>query len=345
MLRGWLQVGAEDEDALRRVVLGSLALGALTILGTLGFRAIAGMTWVEAVFMTVTTLSTVGYGEIRPLGDAGRLFASALIVLGVGTALYTAGALAEFVIAGRLRELIGRGAMSRALAELRGHIIVCGYGRLGRCVVEELVRSGTAFVVIDEDPAVEQHLPANAGVFIAASAAEDSVLARAGVAEARALVAATGNEAVNLYVTLAAREANPTLAIHARADTESGARHLRRVGASHVVSPHRLGGQRLAHGILRPAVIDFLELAAPGVGAEIDLEEVVVNARSPLAELSIADLPRQGIAVSVVAIQSLGTPLRLHPSPSETFRSGDRIVVVGDRSNVTRLGELASQTS
>jgi voltage-gated potassium channel len=338
----WLQIRGGDEGPLRRLAVGTLALVALTILGTLGFRRIADMTWVEALFMTVTTLSTVGYGEIRPLGDAGRLFASGLIVLGVGASLYTASALAEFVIGGRLRELIGRGAMSRALAELSGHIIVCGYGRLGRCVVEELMRTGTAFVVIDEDPAVEQRFPVDAGVLIVGSAAEDSVLAQAGVAQARALVAATGNEAVNLYVTLAAREAHPNLAIHARADTEAGARRLRRAGASHVVSPHQLGGQRLAHGILRPAVIDFLELASPGVGAEIDLEEVVVDSRSSLAELSIADLSRHGIAVSVVAIQSLAAPLRLHPSPSETFRPGDRVVVVGDRANVTRLGVLAS---
>jgi voltage-gated potassium channel len=329
---------------LRHVRVGLLVLAILVAVGTLGFRWIASMTWIDAIYMTITTLSTVGYGEVRPLGPSGRLFATGLIVAGVGAALYTAGALAEFLIAGRVGELLGRRAMERALASLRDHVIVCGYGRLGRAVGIELERAGVPQVIVEEDPAVLERLGPLPHPVIQASAADEGALASAGLGRARAIVAATGSEAMNVYIALAAREASPTIAIHARAETEAGARRLRRAGANQVVSPHHLGGQRLAHAILRPAVVDFLELTSPGRTGEIDLEEVVVASGAPLASLAVGELAGRGVRVSVVAIKRGAEPLALNPAPDARFAPGDRVVVVGERESVNRLAELAARS-
>lgn len=329
-------------SAGRHLSIAALVLVTLVAVGTAGYVALTEMSPFEALYMTVTTLSTVGFLEVRPLGTAGRAFTIGLILAGVGTALYTAGAFAEFLIAGRLGELLGRRAMTRTLAALHDHVIVCGYGRLGQTVCAELARSGTPFLVIEEDPVVAARLEGGVQPFLVASAADDEVLSRAGVARARALVAATGSEAVNVFVALAAREANARIAIHARAETEAGARRLRRAGATQVVSPHHLGGLRLANAILRPAVADFMELAAPGTGREIDLEEVVVGPGSGLEGARLGDLAGLGARVSVVALQHDGEPIRLTPEPDELLRAGDRVVVVGGREPVTRLAELAS---
>jgi voltage-gated potassium channel len=198
-------------------------------------------------------------------------------------------------------------------------------------------------VIVDEDPAVVARLEGGPHPALLASAADEGVLETAGIARARAIVAATGSEAINVFIALAAREANPTIKIHARAETEAGARRLRRAGATQVVSPYQLGGQRLAHAILRPAVADFMELAAPGTGAEIDLEEVVVPSESSLIGTTLGALGERGVQVSVVAIKREADALALNPTATMELRAGDRVVVVGDRENVTRLAELVAR--
>lgn len=317
-------------------------LFALLGIGTVGFRWLAAMSWIDAVYMTVTTLATVGYGEVQPLGPGARVFATLFILAGVGATLYSVGAIAEFVIAGRIGELIGRRAMERTLASLRDHVIVCGYGRLGHALATEIARSGVAIVVIDEDPAAGERFAESGWPFLCASAVDEGVLERAGIARARAIVAATGSEAVNVFIALAAREANPHVAIHARAETASGARRLRTAGARSVVSPHALGGERLAQAILRPAVVDFMQLSAPGSGTEIDLEEVVVAAKSPLAGVRIDELAGRGVRVSVVAIKRPDAPLAINPGAGAALEVGDRIVVIGDRDSVRLLADLAT---
>lgn len=330
-----------EAAASQRLRVGIAVLVGLIVLGTVGFRWVGEMTWVDAIYMTVTTLATVGYGEPQPLGPGGRLFATGFILLGVGTALYTASALAEFLIAGRVGEWVERRAMDRTLGEMRGHVIVCGYGRLGRSVGRELERAGVPQVIVEEDPDVVARLGGAYHPVLTAGADDEGVLERAGVARARAIVAATGSEAVNVFIALGAREANPAIAIHARAETEAGARRLRQAGANQVVSPYQLGGQRLAQAILRPAAIDFLELS--GAGSGIDLEEVSVGDGSALASLHVADLAAHGVRVAVVAIKRGSEALQLQPLPEVAIRAGDRVVVVGDRENVDRMAELAAQ--
>ena len=337
--------GARDRDATtaRHLQVALAVLAMLIGVGTLGFTWIGAMSWIDGFYMAVTTLSTVGYGEARPLGPGGRLFAAVFILVGVGAALYTVAAAAEFMIAGRVRDWMGRKSMDRLLATMQDHVIVCGYGRLGQSVGGELARSRVAQVIIDEDPVVVARLEDGPHPVLLASAADEGVLESAGIARARAIVAATGSEAINVFIALAAREANPTIAVHARAETEAGVRRLRSAGARQVVSPYHLGGQRLAHAILRPAVADFMELASPGGGSEIDLEEVVIPSDSALAGTALGELGAHRVHVSVVAIKRDRDPLVLNPAADVALQAGDRVVVVGDRENVTRLAELVAR--
>lgn len=326
----------------RRLGVGAGVLLALMGIGTLGFRWLASMSWIDAIYMTVTTLATVGYGEVQPLGPSARVFATLFILAGVGATLYTVGAIAEFVIAGRIGEVIGRRSMERTLASLRDHVILCGYGRLGQALAAEVARSGVPIVLIDEDPVAIARFGEHGWPFLCASAVDEGVLERAGIARARAIVAATGSEAVNVFIALAAREANAKVAIHARAETASGARRLRTAGAASVVSPHALGGERLAQAILRPAVVDFMQLSAPGTGTEIDLEEVVVAPRSPLVGVRVDGLAERGARVAVVAIKREGAPLAINPGSEFALANGDRVVVIGDRDSVRCLADLAA---
>jgi voltage-gated potassium channel len=330
----------EERAPQRRVIGALIALLALTLAGSLGYVWIEGAAFLDALYFTVITLTTVGYGETIPLSPAGRWYTMALLVCGVGLAFYTVVALAAFLLEGELRDLLGRRSMQHAIDALRQHVVVCGYGRLGRAVVEQLREAGQPLVVIESDPARAAECEALGALCVTASALEEQALERAGVARARALVAATASDADNVFIALSARELNPQLAVHARAETSMAVRRLRQAGAGQVVSPHLLGGQRIANAIVRPSVVEFIELTTPGTGEEVDLEEVRLDPGCPLQDVTLDSLPGRGLRVSVLAIKGEG-PLRLNPGASDTLRGGDRVIVVGDRANLARLAELA----
>jgi voltage-gated potassium channel len=218
---------------------------------------------------------------------------------------------------------------------------VCGFGRLGRAVCEQLEASRTAFVVIDPDPAALAACEERGWPCVTGSALDDESLRGAGVERARALVAAIGSDADNVFVSLAAHEHNPELQVHARAETAEGVRRLRQAGVRQVISPHQLGGVRIANAIVRPGVVEFLELSDPRDTREVDLEEVRLSERSAVCGLKLSDLPAQGVHVSVVAIRHGDAGLRLQPGPDDTLCAGDQLVALGDRENLARLARLA----
>jgi len=316
-------------------------LVAFTLLGTLGFMVTERLDFVDALYMAVITLSTVGYQEIAPSSTGGRIYTIAFIVVGVGTSLYAVVSVAEYLIEGRLREALGRRSMDRTIQALQDHVIVCGFGRLGRAVVEELEQAGASLLVVDSDPEVQAELDAADRQNLLGSALEESVLREAGIARARAIVAAMPTDPDNVFVTLSARELNPEITVHARAETSQGMRRLRLAGAEQVISIHRLGGRRIANAIVRPAVLDFIELASPGAGAPIDLEEVALSEGCSLDGVQLRELKERGILVSVVAITRAGQPMSLDPGPDDVMMAGDHVVVVGDRENVRALAALA----
>jgi voltage-gated potassium channel len=332
---------ARERGSGARVVVAASALSLLTLLGTLGFAWIEDLAPLDALYMAVITLSTVGYQDVAPATAAGRLYTIAFIMVGVGVAFYTVVAVAEFVLEGRLRNILGRRSMDRDIESLKGHVIICGFGRLGRTVVDELKREGIPLVVVESDPALQPELAAEGVLSVVGSALDDGVLQEARLTSARAIVVATSSDADNVFIALSARELNPDIAVHARAETQAGLRRLRLAGAHQVISVHTIAGQRLANAIVRPAVVDFLELAAVGGEAPIDLEEVELGEGCALSGRALADIGRDALAITVVAIKRAGEGTRLHPGPADVLRAGDHIVVVGDEENLTRLAALA----
>lgn len=319
------------------------ALIALVLTGAVGYRLSEHLSWIDAVYLAVVTISTVGYGDIVPHTAVGRVFTVFLILAGVGVALYLLSSLAELVLEGRLRELLGRDAMEREIGKLNGHVIVCGYGRFGRAVVDELVRSGTDLLVIDVDPQLEEEIKRLAAPYLIGSALSDEVLARAGIARARAIVVATASDSDNVFITLSAREQNPSIGIHSRAETEAGIRRLRLAGADQVISAYQTGGTRIAASILRPAVVDFLEIASPARGEEVAIEEIRISGSSGLVGRDIRSIEHESRRLRVVAIKRGEEPIRMLPDASTQVAGGDFLVVVGERQGLEQLAQAAAQ--
>jgi voltage-gated potassium channel len=324
---------------MRRLVVAVAVLAALTLAGSLGYMLIEGWGFLDALFMTVTTLTTVGYQIVHPLGTAGRVFTLLLIAAGVGVTFYLIVVVAEIILEGTLREIFQRSAMQRRIDGMSQHIVVCGFGRFGRVVVEELVQAGEQVVVIDRDPALAPELEEARVPYVIGNAAADETLERAGTRRARALVVATASDADNVFVTLSARELQPKLEIHARGESETAVRRLQRAGADHVTALFRTAGQRAAASILQPTVVDFLEIARPRQGEPVDLEEIRLLPGSPLAGLPLRDLEAACPGVRVVALKRPGEGIRVVPDPALPIGIGDHLVVIGERDPLQALAE------
>lgn len=320
-----------------------IGLLAITIFGAAGYVVLEGWSWLDAFYMSVITVSTVGFGEVETLSSPGRVFTIFLIVGGVGAALYLLSVLAEGFLEGQFRRIFQRSAMQRAIDKLRGHVIVCGYGRFGRVVVDEIRRAGKPVVVIDSDPSLEAELDAAGIPVVIGSAASDDILQAAHVESASALVVATSSEADGVFITLAAKELSPGVRVHARGESEPGVRRLQRAGADQVTSPFQMGGTRTAASILRPSVVDFLELSTERADHSIDLEEVRVAETSVLVGRRVAEVETELKQVHIVAVKSDAKGLELVAVDGEaTITAGVHLIMVGERVALDRLAQLAS---
>jgi voltage-gated potassium channel len=321
----------------RRFALAVSLVALMTAVGAAGYRLIEHMSILDSIYMSVITISTVGFEEVKPLSPAGRLFTIGLIVTGVGSAIYLFTVIGELVVEGRLREFLGKSAMNRKIHGLQQHVIVCGYGRFGHAVVEELTRNTVPMVVIESDPVKYAELDAGGVLYVAGSALEDSVLADAGIGSARAIIVATGSDADNVYITLSAREKNSKILIYARGDSDAGLRRLKLAGADQVIAAYQWAGLRIAASILRPSVVDFLQLSVPGRESEVDLEEIRVSRASPAAGKSIAALERENPRLRIVAIKRNDQALEMIPAAETQIEANDLLVVIGEADSLKRL--------
>ena len=304
------------------------------VLGTVGY-VILGFSVLDAVYQTVTTVATVGFREVQPLDDVGKVFTIILILVGVGTALYTFSVVLETLFEGHLRALFGRRRMERQIETMHGHVIVCGWGRVGRAIAEELTAANTDLVVIDLDPTriAEATLPAIVG-----DATEDRVLEAAGLLRARALVAALNTDAGNLFVTLSARSLRPDLFIVARARIEESEEKLRRAGADRVVNPQSIGGARIAAFVLQPHVTEFLDVVMHDRGLQFRLEEVLVPAGSSTAGKSIRDAHlRDRTGALVLALREEDGSFNTNPSPDTKICAGQVLIAIGTPTELDAL--------
>lgn len=319
----------------RRLAGAALALFMVVAVGVAGYLAL-GFSPLNAVYQTITTVSTVGYREIEPLSATGKVFTMALILFGVGAAFYAFSVLIETFIEGRLNELFGRRRMEQSLASLRDHVIVCGWGRVGRSIAAEVQAAGRKVVVVDQDGA---NLPDPPTLVVEGDATEDAVLRAAGIERASALVAAVDSDSANSFITLSARALKPSLFIVARARSEESVEKLRRAGADRVVNPQVIGGARMAAFVLRPHVAEFLDVAMRERDLQFRLEEVVVAKDSPVVGQSVREARiRELTGAQVLALRSEDGSFQTNPAPDLAIAAGQVIIAIGTQEE---LGALA----
>ena len=315
--------------------------------GTLGYRWIEGEPWTyfDGFWMTAITITTIGYGEVHPLSSAGRVFTVVLAYSGVFTLAYFASELVRSVVTGELRQLIGRPWVDEQLATLSGHLIVCGYGRMGKIVCAELERQKRRFVLIDRSADALKDAPTlyHHGLALAGDATADELLRKVGVERAKALITVVGSDADNLYITLSARLLNPQLLIVARAEEEDAETKLRKVGANKVISPYLAGAHRAVQAVLRPAVLHFMEMATRPEFLDLQIEEIRVAAGSALAGKSLNQSHvHRDLGVVVVGIVRPGGELLYNP-PADTVVEADAVLIaLGQRRQLERLEKLAA---
>jgi voltage-gated potassium channel len=316
----------------------ALVLLVATLLGgTAGYMIVEGWSLWDAFYMTVITVSTIGFSEVHPLSFAGEAFTVVLIFGGVGTAFYTATQLAAVIVEGGLHRRIEQRRVSRMLEELTDHFILCGYGRIGSIIARELRVQSVPFVVIERNPERVHDAIEHGWVAVEADASQEEVLKRTGIQRARGLIAAVGTDAENVYTVLTARVVRPDLFIIARVESEQ---RLRRAGADRVISPYRIGAAHMAQTALRPAVVDFVQLATSSGHLDLSMEQVHVREGSGLVGKSIVDAGiRQRFGVIVVAIRRGGDAMEFNPAPEFVIRAGDELVVLGRPESVKALEE------
>jgi voltage-gated potassium channel len=326
-----------------RLRVAILLVVLVVVAGVFGYRFLSDYSWFDALYMTIITLSTVGYLEVHPLSQIGRAFTIGLLVAGVGIVLYTVVTLAESVVQGEFQQFFGRRRMEQRIAALTAHYLVCGFGRIGEVVCRELRAKPVPFVVIEHDAERVRTAEAAQYLVLQGDATNEVTLLTAGVQQAQGLFATLPSDAANVFVTLTAKELNPRLQTIVRAETEHSARTLRRAGADQVVSPYSIGGHRMAQAALRPAVVDVIDLATHSQNLEIQLEEIGVPPRSPCAGVVLRDSGlRERFGVIVVAIKRAVGTMIFNPAPEERIEAGDRLVVLTETTRVKEVEEHIS---
>jgi voltage-gated potassium channel len=325
-----------------RIALG--AFGMVVVVGTLGYRLIEGWSLLDALWMVVITVTTIGFGEVQPLSEAGRIFSLVLILFGVGIVTYTATTFARAMIDGDMARLLRQRRKERSMRKLENHYIVVGYGRLGRVVVEDLIQNGVPVCVVERDGSVVEELERSGKVpVVQGDGSCDDNLHLAGVERAQGLAIALPSAAEAVYVSMAASQLNPELNIVTRIDEPEASFRARRVGARQVVNPYRLAGWRMAHGLMRPLASNFLDLATFSVHHEFAVDEQHIPDGSPFAGRSLKEL-KIGAEhkLLVVAIQKPNGSLQATPGGDVVLETGDTVIVLGDPKRLVEFGRAVS---
>ncbi|MFP3868543.1 MAG: potassium channel family protein [Desulfobacteraceae bacterium] len=325
----------------KKALIGLLLLLVIILLGSLGYSLIEGWNFFDGLYMTVITLTTVGYGEVfGPLSRPGRFFTMVLIFTGTGFMLYVVGYWAQVIVEGQIRDVLGRRKLEREIHQLQDHYIVCGYGRIGEVIAKELRQAGLPLVVIENRLETIAKLERANYLYLEGDASDEEILRVAGLTQARGLVAVVSSDADNVYIILTARTLNPDLLIVARAGEEGSEQKLLRAGADKVVSPYMLGGYRLAQTILRPNVVNFIEIA---MRSEVDLtlEEIPVGGTSEIIGLPLKDSGiRQNLGLIIVAIKRADGQMLFNPRPDTPILLGDTLIAIGPRAKLDQLIQL-----
>ncbi len=325
-------------DPARQLVLAVIAVGVVIALGTVGYVVIEGWTLFDALYMTVTTVTTVGFSEVHPLSTAGRAFTMVLVIVGVGTLFYVLGNVARLLLEGELRGVLGKYRIEGKMRTLTNHYIVCGYGRMGKRICKELSAKPLPFVVIEKNPEFIEALQREGVMYIEGDATQDEVLVQAGIERAKALVSVVGSDTENLYIVLTARGLNKDLYIVARAGEEGSEQKLLRAGANRVSSPYLTGGMQVAQALIRPAVMDFLELATASEHLDLQMEEFTIEKGSRFDGRAVCDC---GVdhdrGLIVIAVKRSSGHMEFNPGKEIQLGGGDKLIVLGQPESLKRL--------
>ena len=338
--------GIDDTISSRgsiKIMRGVMMLAMVLLIGTIGYMVIEEWQLLDALYMTVITITTVGYGEIRQVSEPGRIFTIFIIFAGMGILGYTFGMVAQAMVEFQVRSILGRRKLGLKIKSLKDHYIMCGYGRIGRIIAQELNSNKIPVIVIDQNPDSKEALENQDIPYIIDDATSEDVLIEAGIERAKGLIAVVESDADNLFITMTARGLNSDLYILARADEEQTQKKLLRGGADRVVLPYLIGGHKMAQTIVKPAVTDFLELTVHNKDIELKLEELLVGKGSRLNGVTLVDSGiRQEINIIILAIRKKDGEMSFNPSSQTRIESGDTLISLGYSGDLERLSKMLS---
>jgi voltage-gated potassium channel len=309
----------------------------LLLIGTIGFHAIESISFLDSLYMTIITVFTVGFREIKePLSPAGQVFTIFIILGGVGSVLYTFSKLAEIVYEGTINKIWRRKRMEKKIQKLKDHYIICGHGRMGQTVRERLEAENLPFVVIDNsEEGLAELRNEQDSLFIEGDATNEDILTQAGIKRAKALAALLATDADNLYLVMTVKVLNPSLFVLSKAMAEDAERKILQIGANKVVSPYKESGLKMAQGLIRPTLVDFMDLIIRRSELSLSMEELVVKKDSRIVEQTLAQCDiRKKANVIVVAVKKPGEAIQFNPSPAVKIVPGDTLLVLGNNTDI-----------
>jgi voltage-gated potassium channel len=327
----------------QRLLFAVTGLIVILIVGVVGYMLIEDWSFLDALYMTIITVATVGYKEVRPLSIGGMWFTIGFIIVGVGLVFYSLGTLLEMMIEGGLREIFGRRRVEREIRKLKNHYIVCGYGRIGSVVAGELLKRDLPFIVIDSDAAAVQTAQARGMLAIQGNAGDEDILRQTNIEQAIGLVAVAASDAENLFITITARSLNKNLFITSRAESRGTELKMMQVGANKVVSPYMIGAYRLVSALLQPAVTHFIELSSLEREMDVRLEEISVSEKSSLDGKLLKDTPiRSQLGIIVIGIEAKDGKMLFNPPSDQIIESGDKLITIGNPEQTEKLIKMAT---
>jgi len=333
-----LERAAMDSKKFRNAFLMLIGIVAF---GTLGYYIFEHMSLFDAFYMTVITISTVGFAEIIPLTPLGRSITIIIIVLGISVGTYTISIIARWFVEGELQNIFGRFRVQKQISELKGHFIICGFGRIGRIICKELRDDNVDFVVIEQVLSAIEEIDREKYLFLEMDATTEEALIAAGIMQAKGIVTVVNSDANNVFITLTAKGLRPDIFVLARATEEKNEKKLAKAGATRVISPYLIGARRMAQVLKRPTVVDFVDIAMMGGHLGLIMEEAKVGAKSSLIGKNLIDgRLRQDFGVIIVAIKKVSGEMIFNPLPSEILENGDVIVMLGKKEDLKRMSKI-----
>jgi len=318
----------------------------LVTAGTLGYMVIEGWNLLDSLYMTIITIGTVGFQEVHSLSNAGRVFTILLIVFGVAVLGYTVSKLAQVMFEGQIQQFFGRKKVEKAISEMKNHYIVCGYGRIGSLICKEFAAKPIPFVVVETNPAVQERLEEDSMIYLRGNATEDETLLKAGIKRAKGLVSVVTSDTENVYITLTARGLNPHLYILARSGEPGTDIKLKRAGANKVISPYQIGGTRMAQAILRPNVVDFIEIATGRQHLDLQMEEIFIPDHCTFIGQNLKDAGlRRDTGVIIVGIKKAHGQMVFNPGGTSELDARDTLIVLGQQSEIVKLENMLTSES